>query len=338
MRSPHGAASKALEVTELTVEYREKNRTVHAVTGLSLALGQGETVALIGESGCGKTTAALAILGMLPASAVVASGTVTVTTEERPTNLLALAPDELRALRWRHVAYVPQGSISALNPIQTVGRHFLQTAQAHDMTRRAAERRAYELLAAVHLEPDRIWSSYPHELSGGTRQRVVIALAMLLEPAVIVLDEPTTALDVITQEAVLKTLLELQAETGVSYLAITHDLAVATAIADEVITMYAGRAVEYGTAEDVLAGPLHPYTRGLMSSMPAVDSDLVAEPIGGYPPSLSSLPPGCSFHPRCPLAEDRCRVAGPPELARVQDRRVACPVTVERVAMAEGAA
>jgi len=336
--SPPRAASRVLEVADLTVEYRQKDRTVHAVTGLSLALGQGETVALIGESGCGKTTAALAILGMLPPSATVVSGTVTVTTEERPTDLLGLAPRELRALRWRHVAYVPQGSISALNPVQTVGRHFLQTAQAHDLPRRAAELRAYDLLAAVHLEPDRLWNSYPHELSGGTRQRVVIALAMLLEPAVIVLDEPTTALDVLTQEAVLKTLLELQAATGVSYLAITHDLAVATAMADEVITMYAGRAVEYGTAEQVLAGPLHPYTRGLMRSMPAVDSDLVAEPIGGYPPSLSALPPGCPFHPRCALAKESCRVAGPPELARVQGRRVACPVTVERIAMAEGAA
>jgi oligopeptide/dipeptide ABC transporter ATP-binding protein len=161
---------------------------------------------------------------------------------------------------------------------------------------------------------------------------------MLLEPAVIVLDEPTTALDVLTQEAVLTTLLELQADTDVSYLAITHDLAVATAIADEVVTMYAGRAVEYGTAEDVLAGPLHPYTRGLMRSMPAVDSDLVAEPIGGSPPSLSALPSGCSFHPRCPLAEERCRVPGPPELVGVQGRRVACPVTVERIIVAEGAA
>jgi peptide/nickel transport system ATP-binding protein len=334
--SPHEAASGILEVADLSVEYRQKDRTVHAVTGLSLALGQGETIALIGESGCGKTTAALAILGMLPASGSVVSGTVTVTTGARPIDVLGLPPRELRAMRWRHVAYVPQGSISALNPIQTVGRHFRQTAHAHDLARRAAELRAYELLTAVHLDPDRVWNSYPHELSGGTRQRIVIALAMLLEPAVIVLDEPTTALDVLTQEAVLKTLLELQEATGVSYLAITHDLAVATAMADEVVTMYAGRAVEYGTAEQILAGPVHPYTRGLMSSMPSVDSDLAAESIGGYPPNLSALPPGCSFHPRCPVAEDSCRGGGPPELVPVQGRRVACPVTVERIAKPGG--
>ena len=336
--SLHAAPARVLEVADLTVEYRQKDRTVHAVTGLSLSLGQGETVALIGESGCGKTTAALAILGMLPASAHVVSGTVTVTTEARPTNLLDLPPRELRAMRWRHVAYVPQGSISALNPIQTVGRHFRQTAQAHELARRAAEARAYDLLAAVHLDADRVWNAYPHELSGGTRQRVAIALAMLLEPAVIVLDEPTTALDVLTQEAVLKTLLELQEATAVSYLAITHDLSVATAMADEVITMYAGRAVEYGTAEQVVSGPLHPYTRGLMKSMPAVDSDLAAEPIGGYPPSLSALPPGCSFHPRCALAEDRCRSGGAPQLAPVDGRRVACPVVVEQLAATGGAA
>lgn len=323
---------KVLEVTDLSVEYRQQGRTVYAVNDLSLTLGRGETIALIGESGCGKTTAALAILGMLPAAATVVSGTVTVTTEGRPTDLLALPPRELRAMRWQHVAYVPQGSISALNPIQTVGRHFRQTAQAHELPRRDAESRAYELLTAVHLDADRVWNSYPHELSGGTRQRVVIALAMLLEPAVIVLDEPTTALDVLTQEAVLKTLLELQQATGVSYLAITHDLAVATAMADEVVTMYAGRAVEYGTAEQVLSGPLHPYTAGLMRSMPGVDSEDVAEPIGGYPPSLSALPPGCSFEPRCPLAEDSCRSGGAPALLAVDDRRVACPVTVEQLA------
>jgi peptide/nickel transport system ATP-binding protein len=321
------AAAKVLEVEDLSVEYTQQDRTVHAVTNLSLSLDAGRTVALIGESGCGKTTAALAILGMLPASARVVSGTVKVT--PGPINLLDLPARDLRAMRWRHVAYVPQGSISALNPVQTVARHFRQTAQAHDLSRRDAEARARDLLGAVHLDPDRVWTSYPHELSGGTRQRVAIALAMLLEPAVIILDEPTTALDVLTQEAVLKTLLELQQATAVSYLAITHDLAVATSMADDIITMYAGRAVEYGAADRVLAGPLHPYTRGLMRSMPDVDSDLVAEPIGGYPPSLSSLPPGCSFHPRCTMAEDRCRTAPSPELVPVRGGAVACPVTVE---------
>jgi peptide/nickel transport system ATP-binding protein len=336
MSAPDNAT--VLEVTDLTVQYRQEDRIVHAVTDLSLTLRQGETIALIGESGCGKTTAALAILGMLPAAAKVVSGAVAVTTDGRPTDLLHLPPRELRAMRWQHVAYVPQGSISALNPIQTIGRHFVQTAHAHDLSRRGAESRGAELLAAVHLDPERVWSSYPHELSGGTRQRVVIALAMLLEPQVIVLDEPTTALDVLTQEAVLRTLLELQAATDVSYLAITHDLAVATAMADEVITMYAGRGVEYGTAEQVLDGPLHPYTRGLMLAMPAVDSDLVAEPIGGYPPSLAALPPGCSFQPRCPLAEERCRTGGAPPLLPVEDRRVACPPSVEQLAATREAA
>lgn len=336
--SPSDGVSTVLEVADLSVEYRDGDRTVHAVTGLSLAVGRGKTVALIGESGCGKTTAALAILGMLPASATVVSGTVTVTTEARPIGLLGLSPRELRAMRWRHVAYVPQGSISALNPIQTVGRHFRQTAQAHDVARSAAEARAHDLLAAVHLDPDRVWTSYPHELSGGQRQRVSIALAMLLEPEVIVLDEPTTALDVLTQEAVLKTLLELQEATGVSYLAITHDLAVASAIADGIVTMYAGRAVEDGIAEQVVTEPLHPYTRALLRSMPSVDSDVAAEPIGGHPPSLSALPPGCSFHPRCAMAEDRCRDAGHPELTAVRGQWVACPVTVDLLANAEGTA
>lgn len=336
--SPSNGGSTVLEVTDLSVQYRDRSRTVHAVTDLSLALERGETIALIGESGCGKTTAALAIIGMLPASATVVSGKVTVTTEERSVDLLDLPPRELRAMRWRHVAYVPQGSISALNPIQTVGRHFRQTAQAHALARRVADARAKDLLAAVHLDPDRVWTSYPHELSGGQRQRVSIALAMLLEPTVIVLDEPTTALDVLTQEAVLQTLLELQEATGVSYLAITHDLAVASAIADGIVTMYAGRAVENGAAEQVATEPLHPYTRALLRSMPAVDSDMAAEPIGGQPPSLTALPSGCSFHPRCAMAQDRCREAGHPELVPLRGRQVACPVTVDLLANTGGTA
>ncbi|PZF86733.1 ABC transporter ATP-binding protein [Jiangella anatolica] len=321
-----------LDVSGLTVEYRDAVRTVRAVTGLSLSVARGRTVALIGESGSGKTTAALAILGMLPGSATVLSGSVAVTPAGRRLDLLRLPRRELRALRWQHIAYVPQGSISSLNPIQRIGRHFQQTAEAHALGRRAAEARAMELLAAVHLEPRRIWTSYPHELSGGTRQRVAIALAMLLEPEVIVLDEPTTALDVLTQEAVLTTLLELQAATGVSYLAITHDLSVAGAVADEVITMYAGRAVERGTAEQVLADPLHPYTAGLLRSTPSVDSDLPVQSIGGHPPSLSDLPPGCSFHPRCGLADERCRSGGPPALLPADSRTVACHRVSERVA------
>lgn len=326
-----------LEVEDLTVVYRDQNRTVRAVTDFSLQIGRGRTLALIGESGCGKTTAALAILGMLPASATVEAGVINAAAGGRSRNLLELSPRELRSTRWQHVAYVPQGSISALNPIQRVSRHFRQTAQAHGLSRAIADERAFDLLAAVHLDPDRIWISYPHELSGGTRQRVVIALAMLLEPDVIILDEPTTALDVLTQEAVLMTLLELQQATGVSYLAITHDLAVAAAIADDVITMYAGRAVERGPADLVLSQPAHPYTRGLLSSMPDVDSDDIALPIGGYPPSLAELPPGCSFHPRCPVAEDRCGTGAAPDPVTFDGRQVACPVVARRSALEPGA-
>lgn len=326
-----------LEVEDLTVVYRDQHRTVRAVTDFSLQISRGRTLALIGESGCGKTTAALAILGMLPASATVEAGVVNAVAGGRNRNLLELSPRELRSTRWQHVAYVPQGSISALNPIQRVSRQFRQTAQAHGLSRAVADERAFDLLAAVHLDPDRIWISYPHELSGGTRQRVVIALAMLLEPDVIILDEPTTALDVLTQEAVLMTLLELQQATGVSYLAITHDLAVAAAIADDVITMYAGRAVERGPADLVLSQPAHPYTRGLLGSMPDVDSDDIALPIGGYPPSLAELPAGCSFHPRCPVAVDRCRTGAAPDPVTFDGRQVACPVVARRPALEPGA-
>lgn len=336
MSSPEGRAP-VVEVEDLSVVYRDKGRTVRAVTDLSLEICRGQTLALIGESGCGKTTAALAILGMLPTSASIESGVVRAMVGGRRLNLLGLPPRDLRGVRWQHIAYVPQGSISALNPIQRISRHFRQTAQAHGLSRDAADLRAFDLLSAVHLDPDRIWISYPHELSGGTRQRVAIALAMLLEPEVIILDEPTTALDVLTQEAVLSTLLELQQSTGVSYLAITHDLAVAAAMADDVITMYAGRAVERGAAGLVLAEPQHPYTRGLLTSMPDVDSDEVAKPIGGYPPSLAALPEGCAFHPRCPAAEDDCRRGEPPTPVPLNGRLVACPVVVQRSLTAGGA-
>jgi peptide/nickel transport system ATP-binding protein len=271
---------------------------------------------------------------MLPRAATVESGTATVTPRhamaEYPIDLLSLSARDLRRFRWQHIAYVPQGSISALNPIQRISRHFRQTAQAHQLPTGVAEQRAHELLSSVHLDPERIWNAYPHELSGGTRQRVAIALAMLLEPSVIILDEPTTALDVLTQEAVLRTLLELQEQTGVSYLAITHDLSVAAAIAHDVVTMYAGRAVEHGPADLVFAAPVHPYTRGLMASMPSVDSDVAAEPIGGYPPNLATLPPGCAFHPRCAAANDQCREGAAPELVVVHDRLAACPVVAGR--------
>lgn len=314
-----------LEVENLTVEYYDDGRTVHAVTDLSLSIRRGESIAIIGESGCGKTTAALAMLGMLPAAAKIVSGRVAVTTSNGTMDLLGLGAESLRRMRWQHVAYVPQGSISAFNPIQRIGRHFRQTAHAHGLSRRDAESRAFELLTAVHLDAPRIWNAYPHELSGGTRQRVAIALAMLLKPEVIVLDEPTTALDVLTQEAVLKTLLELQDVTGVSFLAITHDLAVAAAIADEIVTMYAGRAVERGGAEQILKAPQHPYTRGLLESMPTVDSGKPVESIGGTPPSLAALPTGCAFHPRCPVAVDSCHIIEPPALLAVRDGWVACP-------------
>jgi len=302
-----------LDVRDLTVEYRGE-RTVRAVTELSVAIRRGETVALIGESGSGKTTAALAILGMLPDSAHVLGGGATVLTGTGPIDLIGLAPRELRVLRWRHIAYVPQGSINALNPVQRISRHFQQTAHAHGLAADEAQARAFELLEAVHLDAPRIWGSYPHELSGGTRQRVAIALAMLLRPAVIVLDEPTTALDVLTQEAVLRTLLDLQAQTGVSYLMITHDLAMAGAMADRIVTMVAGRAVEYGDSASVLADPRHSYTRGLLAAMPSLDGDDAMPPTSAVP-SVAAITEAGMAGPLVDIATGRA--AEPPLTGRI---------------------
>jgi oligopeptide/dipeptide ABC transporter ATP-binding protein len=293
---------------------------VAAVRGLDLTLGEREVLGVVGESGSGKSTAALAVLGLLPGTARV-TGSITY----RGRELVGLGDRELAAVRGRRVAMVLQDPFTALNPVHRVGAQIAEGLRAHQpgLGRRAARARAVELLELVGI-PDPVGRAdrYPHEFSGGMRQRVVIAMAVASDPEVLIADEPTTALDVTVQAQVLDALRTARAATGAAMLLITHDLGVVAGQADRVLVMYAGRAVETGSVEDVFLSPRMPYTLGLLGSSPRLDADRTVPltPIAGAPPSAEDVLSGCPFAPRCPLASSRCRVEEP-LLRPVDDRR-----------------
>lgn len=312
------APDRVLEVEGLEVVFPTEDGTVHAVRSVSYGVRPGEVLGIVGESGSGKSVSSLAIMGLLPRGAQVA-GSVRLLGRE----LLGLKDRELAAVRGRHVAMVFQDPLTSLTPVYTVGRQLVEAIQAHHPRTRSALRRAraIELLETVGI-PDashRV-DAYPHELSGGMRQRVVIAMEMANEPEVIIADEPTTALDVTVQAQVLEALDRAREATGAAMVLITHDLGVIAGQADRVAVMYAGRIVEIGSVEDVFERPRMPYTLGLLGSLPRLDARVSTRltPIGGTPPSLLQRPQGCPFAPRCPLARDEC-VGHEPELVSVGD-------------------
>jgi oligopeptide/dipeptide ABC transporter ATP-binding protein len=294
-----------LEVENLTVEFPTDDGVVGAVRGVSWMLGAGETLGIVGESGAGKSVTSLAVMGLLPASARV-SGSVRFAGRE----LLGLSEDALSEIRGQGISMIFQDPMSSLNPVYAAGYQIAETLRAHnsDLNRQAARERAIELLDIVGIpSPAQRVDSYPHELSGGMRQRVVIAIAIANDPDVIIADEPTTALDVTVQAQVLAALERATDETGAALLLITHDLGVIAGHADRVAVMYAGKLVETGAVEDIFYAPRMPYTLGLLGSMPRMDRpDDRLTPIAGSPPSLLNLPPGCPFTPRCPLAAGVC--------------------------------
>jgi peptide/nickel transport system ATP-binding protein len=305
-------SSNVLEVADLDVRLKTEDGTVHAVRQLEVSVAPGEVVALVGESGSGKSVASLAVLGLLPRTAAV-SGSVTF----RGTPLLGLPDAALARLRGKSIAMVFQDPLTSLNPVMRIGDQLAEALRAHGpMTdAQSVAARCEELLEVVGIgEPGRRLAQYPHELSGGMRQRVVIAMAIANKPDLIIADEPTTALDVTIQAQILETLRVAHAETGSAMILITHDLGVVASIADRVVVMYAGRAVETASVDDLFERPRHPYTVGLLGCSPRVDRDVRATlaPIPGRPPSALELPPGCAFAPRCPLAEERCRAETPP--------------------------
>ena len=313
--------STLLRVEELVVEFALERGVLRAVNEVSLDIRQGEIFALVGESGSGKSTLAFALLGLVPPPGRIVRGRVLF----NGMDVLRLNGEALREYRWRKVAMVFQAAQNVLNPVMRVVDHFLDTARDHDVTNtHEVLKWARQLLEMVRLEPDRVLQSYPHELSGGMRQRVAIALSLLLKPRLLILDEPTTALDVVTQAYILEILSEIRRELDLTMLLLTHDMSVVAKVADRVGVLYAGRLMEVGDVETIFYRPRHPYTVGLINAAPSLIGDLERKrPIPGSPPDLINPSPGCPFAPRCTYATDRC--AEMPSLATVASGHlVAC--------------
>jgi len=292
-----------LDVDNLKIHYRTRAGAVHAVDGASFAVPEGRIVGLVGESGCGKTTAVRAIMGVLAENGYRAGGRLVFKGQE-------IDEAATRKLRWRDIAYVPQSAMSSLDPVYTVGAQIVEVLTKRGGAARAvATKRAAELFELVGLSERRL-ADYPHQFSGGMRQRAAIAMALALEHSLLLADEPVTALDVIVQRQILDTLRALQQRLGLSIVLVTHDISVVAYLCDDVVVMYAGQVVERGPVREVLARPRHPYTMGLRNAFPDLMSDAMAlVPIHGSPPDLAAPPPGCRFAPRCPFAEAACRTA-----------------------------
>ena len=294
-----------LTVDNLTVDFPTADGVVHAVRGVSYRLRPGEVLGIVGESGSGKSVSSMAVMGLLPRTAKI-NGSIKFRGEE----LLGLSERDLMAVRGKKIAMIFQDPMTSLNPVYKVGFQLEEAVLAHnDIPKAAARKRALELLDVVGIPfPEKRIDQYPHEFSGGMRQRVVIAIAMANNPDIIIADEPTTALDVTVQAQVLEALRAAQRETGAAMVLITHDLGVVAGQADRVLVMYAGKPVEIGSVDDIYYKPRMPYTLGLLGSLPRLDSSRADRltPIQGAPPSLLNLPPGCPFTPRCPMAQPVC--------------------------------
>ncbi|OLF14138.1 methionine ABC transporter ATP-binding protein [Actinophytocola xinjiangensis] len=318
--------SALLEVSGLQVAFGE----LRAVRGVSLTVGKGQTLAVVGESGSGKSITSLAVMGLLPAQARVVEGEISLD----GVNLLDLAPEELRRLRGEELAMIFQDPLSALNPSLTVGYQIAEVfRRRRGASRAVATGRAVEAMAEVGI-PDAAEraKAYPHEFSGGMRQRVMIAMALALEPRLLIADEPTTALDVTVQAQILRLLRERQ-RAGLAMIIISHDLGVVARTAQSVVVMYAGQAVESGTVAEVYGTPAHPYTLGLMAASPSARTGRRGiRPIDGNPPDLTALPSGCAFHPRCPFARERCRTETPALRPLPSGRTSACHFAEEVLA------
>ena len=301
-----------LDVQNLTVAYKSDTEIVHAVNGVDLRLRRGQTLGIVGETGAGKTTTALSILRLLPErTGQITSGRVVFDGED----LRGKTPADMRAIRGAHISMIFQDPMSSLNPVQTVGRQIAEALELHSAdnhTRAQVDSRVEELLELVGI-PARRKGEYPHQFSGGMKQRVVIAMALACNPELLIADEPTTALDVTIQAQVLAMMAELKEKMGTSMIMITHDLGVVAATCDTVAVMYAGEIIETGTVRDIFEGANHhPYTKGLFESIPKLNGDEARlRPIDGLMPDPIHLPEGCKFHPRCPFCMDKCKSVSP---------------------------
>src|SRR5919198_3627430 len=329
-----------LSVRELSIDYLTRRGAVHAVRDVSFNLEKSEALAIIGESGSGKTTLAVGLIRLSPRGTRIPKGPILYTKDGVTSDVRTLDDDDLREYRWAECAMVFQAALNSFNPVITIWEQFLDTARAHGMKDRHRVRdRAGELLDLVHLDARRVLPAFPHELSGGVKQRVLIPLGLMLEPQLVILDEPTTALDILTQRSILDLLRQLRQKLGFSMIFISHDLSIAAELADRMITMYAGRVVEQAAVGDMFYRPRHPYTVGLLRAVPRVSGALgsVAS-IPGSPPDLVRLPKGCSYAARCPFAIDACRDAEPPLIPVDTPQHVAACIRWQDVARVVGTA
>jgi peptide/nickel transport system ATP-binding protein len=317
-----------LEVCGLSVDYLMEDGTpLHAVEDVSFSLEKGRSLGMVGESGCGKTTAMLGMLRLLPAEGRIVAGQVLY----EGLDLLGLSESDMRQYRWRSISLVFQGAMNALNPVRRIGDQIAEAILIHgvEADRKAAQERVASLLEMVGIMPERA-SQYPHQYSGGMRQRAMISMALACDPDVLIADEPTTALDVMIQAQILELLQKLQEDLGLSIITVTHDLGMVAEICDDVLVMYGGKMAEYGSVDDIFNDPRHPYTQRLLQAFPDVDnpsSELTSIP--GYPPPLDALPPGCRFEPRCHKKGPWCTEESPPLLLVKPGHFVACPAWQE---------
>jgi len=311
-----------LTVENLTVEYWTRKGRVRAVDDISFYLGKAETLGVVGESGSGKSTLGLSLIRLVPPPGRIVKGHVWLEGKD----ILRIHEDEIRSIRGRKISFVFQDPMTSLNPVKKIGEHFVELIQTHEpnVSRKEALERAGKLLKDVGIQPERI-DDYPHQLSGGMRQRVMIALAIALNPYVVVADEPTTALDVIVQAKILDLLKAVQSIYNTALIFITHDLSIAIERCDKIFVMYAGQMVEHSNVRDMCKNPQHPYTQGLLKSIPNIElAEQKLEAIPGFPPDLLNPPSGCRFWPRCSYAMERCRKAEPQLIETETDHFVRC--------------
>jgi oligopeptide/dipeptide ABC transporter ATP-binding protein len=330
-----GVSSPVLQVRDLRVQYHTDRGTLRAVDGVSFSLRAGERMGLVGESGSGKSTMALALMRMIKPPGRILGGEMLVD----GVDLTKLSEEEMRKARSTQISMIPQGAMNSLNPVMRIGDQIVDTITAHSRERssKAMEERVSEALESVGLRRS-VARMYPHELSGGMKQRVCIAIAVALRPKVIIADEPTSALDVVVQRQVMETLGRLQEEMGVAIILIGHDMGLMAQFVDHLAVMYSGKLAELSPVRQIFEQPLHPYTEKLIESLPRLEQKGTFKGIPGLPPSLLAMPPGCVFHPRCPYVMDRCMVDVPHYHEARPERWVACHLhegnndTVDRTA------
>jgi len=330
-RDEPSAEHNVLEITNASVAFAMERGDARVLDDVSINVRRGEVLGVVGESGSGKSMLADSMLDAIDSPGTL-TGDVVFNPPEggEPIKVNELSKEELRRFRWERVSMVVQGALDSFNPTLSIGDHFVETLRAHDYDIQEGMERARQLISDVHLEPDRVLDAYPHELSGGMKQRALIALSLILDPDVLVMDEPTAALDLLMQQSILKLLSELKAEYDLTIVIVTHDLSHVARISDRLAVMYAFELLELGPVQDIVMDPAHPYTRELLNSIPDIDADLdEMASIEGTSPDPLNVPKGCSYHTRCPLADEQCRATNPDLMEVSDDHGAACFYTDE---------